>query len=261
LTENITFEELGKVGRNLKYNLGVNTNLNPNDVAGEIIKYNPNKYNFSADKDFQNFIKRANIIGLFITFLTLLTLGLLFAKHAKGLSQKISEKYIKNFGNNFLTGILILLLFPILFTFLLLTVFGIKIALFLLLAFIFIFLLAHIFTAISIGVYVNKVVFENNNIFTGVLIGAVLFTLLGFVPIIGVFIEFIFILAGVGCLIKYDKEIVDSVKYEEPEVKKITKKAVKPKIKKEKTSKKEVKKPKTKTNKKPTVKKVSSKKK
>lgn len=207
LSENITFEEFGKIGRDLKYNTDANTNLNPEDVLGKIIKYTPQTKN----KGFQGFIKRVNIINLSITFITLLILGLLFARHTKELSKKVSEKYVKDFANNLLVGTLILFLFPPLFIFLSLTLFGIKIALFLLLAFILLFLSSCIITAISIGFYINKVLFENNNIFTGVLIGATLFTLLELIPIVGPVVKFIFIVAGVGCIVKYKKEILNKL--------------------------------------------------
>ncbi len=233
LSENITFEEFGKIGRDLKYNTDSNTNLNPDDVLGKIIKYTPQ----TTNKGIQRFMKEINIISLFITFITLLILGLLFARHTKKLSIKTSEKYVKDFANNLLVGTLILFLFPPLFIFLSLTLFGIKIALFLLLAFIFLFLSACIITAISVGFYVNKILFENNNIFTSVLIGAILFTLLELIPIVGPVVKFIFIVAGVGCIVKYDKEILNKInkdselKEEKPKIKKL-KTQEKPKSKK-----------------------------
>jgi len=254
--EKLYFGESANVNQNLKYNINTKTNVNPEVIKGKITKYNPtiNHFNFNKEsKNIKNLLNGITIANILITFSTLLLLGFLFAKYAKNIGKKASEKYMNEFGDNLLIGFLTLLLFPIAFILLVLSIFGINIALFLLLGFIFLFAFAYIFSAMSIGLFIEKMLFNDDNLYIAVFIGAILFPMIGFLPIIGKIAELILILVGVGCIIKYDTETLGKLNEDlEPKKKRLFFKKEDKKPKKE--NKKITKKPKK--EEKPKIKKI-----
>ncbi|MCF7795611.1 hypothetical protein K9M42_00780 [Patescibacteria group bacterium] len=241
--EKLYFGESADVNQNLKYSINTKTNLNPENIKAEITKYNPviNHFNFNKEsRDIRNFLNGITIANVLISFSTLLLLGFLFARYAKNIGKKVSEKYMNEFGDNLLVGFLTLLLFPIAFILLALSIFGINIALFLLLSFVFLFIFAYIFSAIAIGLFIEKMLFDDDNLYIAAFIGAILFPMIGFLPIIGKIAELVLILVGVGCIIRYDKETVDKMNEDlEPKKKKTFFKKIKNKTKNKKTKKEE----------------------
>ncbi len=239
--ERLYFSKSANVNQNLRYSINAKTNINPEIITGKIETYNPVINYFNKDsRNIKNFINGITLFNILVTFLTLLLLGFLFVKYAKNIGKNASKKYMEEFGDNLLIGFLTLLLFPIIFILLALSIFGINIALFLLIGFIFLFAFAYIFSAMSIGLFIEKVLFDDDNLYIAVFIGAILFPIIGLLPIIGKIAELVLILVGVGCVIKYDTETLKKLNDDlGPKKKLLFFKKESKKIKKEEKPKKE----------------------
>lgn len=136
-----------------------------------------------------------------------LLLVTLFPVYSLNIMQTITDKPLLSFG----IGLLITILFPILFILLLLTFFGIPIALILLAIFCILAFFAPIVVFLTIG---QKILQRNRRVTLGwsLFLGLVIYILLTFIPIIGGLISIIATMIGIGAILIQQKNIYQTLR-------------------------------------------------
>lgn len=180
---------------NIKYNESSIISGIENVKYGSIEKYKIEK----EDKTSSLFNK---LYSKFMSMLSLLLVGIILLliipnKNFK-MNDKLSFKYV---AKNLLIGLCILFVVPIISVFLLTTVIGLPLSLIILTIYLIAIYISQIFTSYYVGnVLLMKVFKFKDNKFISLLIGIVLIKLLSLIPVIGIFVNLLVLLLGLGLI-------------------------------------------------------------
>jgi cytoskeletal protein CcmA (bactofilin family) len=156
------------------------------------------------------------VYGLFAFLLVALLIVILFPNKIKVISVSITQK----FGMNLLTGLIVLIIVPIIALILFFTLIGMPVALILLIAYGVILYVGKLFVGVVAGRYIldkfRPKWSENTRLILGTLKGAGIIYILTLIPIIGGIIGFLATLLAVGAIWTERARILDFVG---PEVK------------------------------------------
>jgi cytoskeletal protein CcmA (bactofilin family) len=142
----------------------------------------------------------AIVAGSVVGFIFLFVVGLIIVLIAPKFSKRVSVAGIKMPVTSFLIGLAVLIGMPILMMILGITIVGIPIALLLLVIYILFILLSFIFGAMSVGELAYIVVDRKATPVMGLLVGCIIFVLVGLLPVIGALFILFFFLVGMGAM-------------------------------------------------------------
>lgn len=145
------------------------------------------------------------LAGFFVLFLlgdvvltTILGIALVFL--LPNFVIRVSEKAIGSIGNSFLVGLLAVIVIPITLILLMLTVFGIPLAIALFVVFFLLLWFAKTLGAIALGRRVFKVK-KTDSSYKAVFFGIIIYFLVGIVPFVGGLMQVFITLTGLGSLL------------------------------------------------------------
>jgi hypothetical protein len=174
-------------------------------VKGQVIKHPLPAYLESKKGDWENFkaeADKAETGGRVIGTLSLLLIGMLFVKFAKKFMLRSSEIIHNSFWKSMGIGFLVVILTPLLFITLLITVIGAPIALVIMAMYLVMLYLVKIFVIFSLG---TKIL-PNKSPYLAYLLGLVIYALVVAIPWLGDFTNFIVLLVGMGAMISFKQE-------------------------------------------------------
>lgn len=204
-TENLTIKDTAQVNGNVTYWSNKDLIEEPGStVSGEIIKkaQPANRYDFSRRTR-----AATSIASILFTIIVAFILVLLFPKK----SVSIISGWKDDFGLNLLWGLLFIILLPIAAILLMVTIIGIPFGIGLLLVFPIFLYLGKMVGIVSIGSWLAKffkLKESKNIIWLGIVIGAILYALLSFVPVLGGLVKALIVLSGLGLLVKMSWELL-----------------------------------------------------
>ncbi len=167
-------------------------------VKGKVV----NNLITTEPRSFRHFIAAAGVMGFFMLLLAGLVCYWLF----KNRSSQLVSHALAHFGKEFLRGILLIILLPILFIILCVTVVGAPIGIMGILFYVVMLILAKVFSGIMLGGWINRVIFKKpEQVFTlqTVIGGNVVMLLLKMVPVLGGAFSFVFTVLAFGAFWGY----------------------------------------------------------
>lgn len=140
-------------------------------------------------------------------FLTLLATGLVFLYFFPNFMQRVSDQISKKAGVTFAVGLVALIVAPVLFLILLMSVIGVPFALLLVVGYIFLLIISQIFAAVFVGGWIGRrLKFKLNN-YLSFCLGLFTIYLLGWIPVIGWIMKFIATTVGFGGYLITKKQV------------------------------------------------------
>jgi len=140
-------------------------------------------------------------------FFSALVIGLLLAKFAPGFTQKTADNIKSRFLSNLGAGFIAVVVIPIAALILFITMLGIPLGFILLTLYFLMLYFAKFFAAVFVGQVITKRATAKKSLYLDVLVGLVIYYLLGFVPILGWIAQTVFVLASVGALLSSFKKV------------------------------------------------------
>jgi hypothetical protein len=147
----------------------------------------------------------ASIFFLAISFISLLVLGILFLRLLPVYTQKMAEVVKNKFWVCFGTGLIALIIAPVLVVLLMITLVGFPIALALIFVYGIVLYVAKLFVILVLGKYVGEKAKWNLTPIWTFTVGLLIYYFLGFIPVVGWLTKTIFTLVGVGAIILQKK--------------------------------------------------------
>jgi len=147
-------------------------------------------------------------------FAALLLVGLILLAIAGKCCQSIAAKMTEKFGLSLGIGFLVLILTPLAFIILFATIVGIPLALILIAAYAILLYLSKVFASLMIGNLVMKKIFKKKKVdkYLGFLVGLVILSIIGLIPILGSLVWFVLGLIGFGALLLVCREMLKAGK-------------------------------------------------
>jgi len=148
----------------------------------------------------KNQFKKIGYAGKFISFLSKLLVLLVFVKL---FGKKMSHINIKNsFWANIGLGLMILIVAPFVMLILAITVIGLPLSLILLVIYLLSLYLSTIITSVVVGKYIFVKNKFKENIYLQSIVGLLVISLLGLIPVVGGLTKFTVVLFGIGIIFK-----------------------------------------------------------
>jgi hypothetical protein len=172
-------------------------------VVGEIThtKYNGTKDKSSKKKFIAGLISLAILISLLSKLTGALVFGLIFHKYTETLVNKALARPLPELGR----GFIVLIIIPVASIFLMITVIGIPLSLFGLIAYAGFMIFSFIMAPVVLGSLVHKWIKKTNTYHVSwkiILLGVVLYMILGIIPVIGWIVKLALILLVLGSVSK-----------------------------------------------------------
>jgi hypothetical protein len=133
-------------------------------------------------------------------FLSFLIVGLIISKLFPEFSVRVSESILKNPWKMMGIGFLVVILTPIVFIALLITILGIPLAFVSLSLYMVFTYICKYFVMLTVGELALNKLNQKHSIYYSFLVGLLIYTLLTAVPLLGGLVKFGFLLAGIGSL-------------------------------------------------------------
>ncbi len=193
------------VKKDLTYWSNSSVQINPQaTVSGKITQHIPPK---RTSPNPVVVLKKAFILFTVFSLLTSLIIGALFIKFLPNFSQRVTGIIIQKPFPSFLTGLLTIILLPIISIVLFIIVIGIPLAVILIIAMVIFFFLARIFAAIYIGERILKLVSKNISPYWSLLLGLIILGILMYIPFIGMLAALVLGLMGIGAVLIEKKNL------------------------------------------------------
>ena len=191
ITEHLRLGSKAQVGGDLSY-----TSANKADVAkGASIAGTTNRYQPKATANHRDRLFGFSLLAALYTIISLLIVALALVLLLPQLFQSVSSVAIAAPVKALLVGVVAVFVFPIVFVALLLTVFGIPLAL----LFMLIWLLILAFSGLFFSYYVGRLVLKNQpNPIIIMLVGALIVLIIHVIPILGLIVVAVAIWMGSG---------------------------------------------------------------
>lgn len=171
-------------------------------LSGKTIKHIPAEApNRRAGEDIAKFFVGLYAVYKIITLISALIIGFLIIKFAPIYTQNTVDLVVGKPGNTFLVGLIALILTPILFVVLLLTIVGIPLAFILLAGYLILIYFSKIIIAVVIGQKVFSISGKSASLIWALVVGLIIYAALVTIPILGWIIGLFAIIFGLGGLI------------------------------------------------------------
>ncbi|HUT22226.1 MAG TPA: hypothetical protein VMX18_02315 [Candidatus Bipolaricaulota bacterium] len=166
-------------------------------VEGEVVK-KVNVAAVSAEKSRNNFWGKK-----IFSFAALLLIGLLLMAVFGKFGERVAAKAMERFGVSLGLGFLALILMPVAFVILLITIIGAPLAVVSLVLFLVMLYVSKVFAGLFVGSLLLKYLFKKKKIdrYLGFLIGLVVLSVIGLIPFVGGMVWVVLVLVGLGAFI------------------------------------------------------------
>lgn len=154
-----------------------------------------------TQKQAEEFLSRAKIGAGIVSIIMAFVIGALFLRFLPRFFETATETLTKRPLYTIFIGFLTIVLAPILFMILLISLIGIPLAFIVLVGWLFSLYLAKIFVAFAIGKKVLKSFNQKGGDYLALLVGLVIYLILSLIPVIGWIVTIIVLFAGVGALV------------------------------------------------------------
>lgn len=207
---NIVMEQGARIAGDFDYSSPAEANVDRKvSVGGEIERF----AGMDFDRDGERGSAGFGIMGFVVGYVTILLVGLLFVWLAPNLAKQTAEVVNKKPYMVLLWGALVMVLMPIMALLLMVTVIGFPIGLAVLVGYFFALYFGKIFFALWVGFMILKLLKkEKMHIGWAMAIGLLVHRILIFVPYVGGFASFIFILFGFGAIANVKFELMKTLK-------------------------------------------------
>ena len=149
----------------------------------------------------------ALFVKFLMTLISALVLGLVFRRYALTVVENAAARPLAELGRGFAT----LILLPVASVILLVTVVGLPIGILGLIGFVALMIVASILSAIVLGSIVHRLIWKPHSYevsWRTILLGAILYFILGLIPFVGWLAKFVLILITLGAIAKVKQEVV-----------------------------------------------------
>lgn len=173
------------------------------------------KFNEKQNKDYGAWFARASMAAIIIGIFALSIMGLIALRLFPAKSTKVVQSAYAEFWPSLGWGFAFLVLTPVAIFILFATVIGFLAALVAGFAYMLAIIFGAMYAAIMLGSGVMRVLSRSQELvadWRAVILGAILITVLKLVPFIGWFAAFIFLLAALGSLLRYDWKLVRALR-------------------------------------------------
>ena len=174
-------------------------------IVGSITRKAP-QYSFSLETVLGDFARFVRPFFILASFLTTLILGLLLTRFLPGYTRATVQTLRTRRWRSLTSGITALLIIPILFGLLIITVVGIPLGFIVLTLSSVLLYGARIFVMVLIGVLILERFGKESNDMRAFIVGLIVYSLLVLIPIIGWAISFLAVLFGLGAAIQTLKQ-------------------------------------------------------
>ena len=167
-------------------------------------------HNFPPKKEKQESRKAlGGVLGFFkiVSFLAALVIGVILIKLAPQFTKITADTIVKKPVASLGIGLLTLIITPIVILIAAITVIGIPIALILLVLFLITMYFAKIFVSVAIGRKIVEVINQKAGDYAIFILGLLVYTILTLIPVIGVIVGILVLLAGVGAIVMTKKNV------------------------------------------------------
>ena len=159
-------------------------------ISGEIQKSDFSKTTINEHS-------RKVVTSIFIVLFAILSLYLLAKREIEIVIKSIEESYFPDF----LTGLAIVFLGPIIAIVLMVTVLGLFVGIIVATILVLLYILGFLLTSVVLGVFTLRFFYKNASVsLASIILGVIIAQLLTFVPVIGILILFVVYIATVGAL-------------------------------------------------------------
>lgn len=176
-------------------------------IEGAITRKAPQGFFIFGGKLVSDFFQAMQPFFAFLSLITTLVLGFLFIRFFPAYTRAVVDTLSSRRWRSFTTGITTLVIIPILFGLLIITIVGIPLGLILLTLSSFILYVARIFVIIAIGTFILKRLSKTGGDFLAFLIGLIVYSVLVLIPIIGWIVPFFSALFGLGAAVQTFKDL------------------------------------------------------
>ncbi len=199
---NLTLSSGAKVSGDINYISEQQAQILPGaSISGELKHTLPPKESKEAEQTSKYAAQGFGVYYKSATFMSLLVIGLLLIKLFPRFSLQTAQTFSSKFWNSLVFGLLALIIAPVAFILLAITVFGLPLAFILLFGFLLAIYLSKIFVSIWLGNFINDKLNQNWNLYTTFITGLIGLTLLSFIPILGALIAVTINTIGLGALL------------------------------------------------------------
>jgi hypothetical protein len=214
-TNDIQFGDNGKINQSLYYSSGHEIEIPQEKVLGKI-EYKPSYTTGSYLRNLM--LPDFSVYSFIISLFSLFVLGLIIVSFWPKVVNKAYDYYKLKSFKAFIIGLFFLILVPIVLFVLIVTVIGIQAGIILgLLAIILVLLSKSVFSVmlgmlILDNIHAKKQMAPNHkmNLLHAMIIGVIAYTVLVFVPLIGIIVKIIAILSGVGLMVMLLKSTINN---------------------------------------------------
>lgn len=212
---NLTLTPNSSVSGNLNY-LSEQTAriMNGASISGQIKHTLPPREKKQAEKTGQYVAGGFIAFYKSMAFTSLLVFGFILIKLLPNFSLGTAKTLSSDFWSSLVTGILTLVLVPIAFLILLITILGIPLAFILLFGFMLAVFVSKVFVSIWLGNFIAAKLNQKWNLYISLLTGLITLTLLSFIPVLGFLISVIVYTAGMGALLLSKRNLYLKLKKE-----------------------------------------------
>ena len=179
------------------------------EILGTI---NYNKINTIQDT---SIIKKAIVnflnFWLLLRFITTLIIAFILVYVFRVFSVGVNEIVIKSFFKSLFAGFLSIILLPVATLIFIISLVGMPIGFLLLTMFIAAMIITPAVSGIFLGGWLRKILGKTDGYlvdFHSATVGVILFTILQFIPVIGEFLRFIFIMVALGAMVRYSYRVI-----------------------------------------------------
>ena len=202
--DNIQILQSARIQGDLKYTSDKEIEIPEGTVIGDVV------YKRSEKKVEDIYSKTTSSI---ISFLSILLIGLLMVRFTGNTTIRVSDTIAAHFLKSLGSGVLLLIVIPLIALILMLTVIGIPLGLIVLFAYIVILYISKIFVGLAIGrrilTYAKQ---EISSPYWHLIVGLIVIAFATRIPLLGFLISLIVILAGLGALVMAWKSMSDESK-------------------------------------------------
>ncbi len=185
-------------------------------VSGDVVKkdYKSGKKGAWSKKDTGKLLSKGYWGMKLFAFAALLLIGLIIIAIWGKFSEKVAERSMTKFGISIGVGFLVLILTPLAFIILMITIIGIPLALVSMTIYILLFYICKVFASLMVGNLILKGLFRQKKVdkYLGFLVGLFILSLIGLIPFLGGLIWFIVTLTAVGAFVLIAKELAEAKK-------------------------------------------------
>ena len=204
-TQNLIFGSNSKINNGATYYAPVKaTEESGSNISGQV------NFNQIAPLKDVSFVKRAIInfvsFWLILKFVTTLLLAFILAYIFRIFTKNVVDISLLSFGKSLLTGLIFIIITPIIIALLLISLIASPIAILITILFIALLMIIPAISGIMVGALIRKLINKDDKHiidFSTVAIGVVALTFIGFVPYLGDITKFILGLVAIGATARY----------------------------------------------------------